>query len=260
MKYIGWVLCIVIFTGINSVAHGADRPAHRSFSAGGPNLIELLRRAQKKYETVSDYTVTFHKQQRVGGVLHDEEVVLYKFRKPFNVYMKWTGKVDKGREALYVEGKHDGKLLVHLGGMINYFAPSFTLHPKGALAMRKNLRPITESGMGNTIDLLVRVCEQAQRNGDLNARYLGTGETSGRSVDRFERILPSGKGYPAHKTLIEIDKETGYPISVVSYGWNGKLLEKYLYEDLRIDVGLSEADFDRANNAYQFGYVTVPIP
>lgn len=250
MKYVISVLCIAVFTGVNSIAHGADEP----------DLLEMLRQAQKKYEAVSDYTVTFHKQQRVGGVLHAEEVALYKFRKPFSVYMKWTGKIDRGREALYVEGRHDGRLIVHLGGMVNYFAPAFALHPTGALAMRKNLRPITESGLGNTIALLIKVCEQAKHSGDLDSRYLGTGETAGRAVHRFERILPAGKGYPAHKTLVEIDKETGYPLSVISYGWKDEVLEKYLYADLRTNVGLADADFDKANRAYQFGYVTVPIP
>ena len=261
MKHFGLALFIAVFTGVNSMAQGAGEPASNApaCKAGGPDLIEMLRQAQKKYETVVDYTVTFHKQQRVGGVLHEEEVALYKFRKPFSVYLKWTGAIDKGREALYVEGKHDGRALVHLGGMVNYFAPTFALHPKGTLAMRKNLRPITESGLGNTIALLVRVCEQAKRNGDLQVRYIGMGETAGRPVHRFERMLPSGKGYPAHKTLVDIDKENGYPVSVVSYGWNGELLEKYLYEDLRTNVGLTDADFDRTNRAYQFGYVTVPI-
>lgn len=249
-RLIGLGIYVVVCVGGISTSQGA----------AAPDLVEMLRRAQKKYESVADYTATFHKQQRVGGVLHDEEVALYKFKKPFSVYMKWTGAIDKGREALYVEGKHDGKVLVHLGGMVNYFAPTFALHPKGALAMRKNLRPITESGLGNTIALLVKVCEQARSNGDLSVRYLGEGETAGRPVNRFERILPAGKGYPAHKTLVDVDRETGFPISVVSHGWNGELLEKYLYEDLRMNVGLTDADFDRANRAYQFGYVTVPIP
>ena len=247
---IGWCLCGFLWAGAASVVRGASEP----------DLIELLHLAQKKYEMIQDYTVTFHKQQRVGGILYGEEDTLFKFKKPFMVYMKWIGDIDKGREALYVEGKHDRRLLVHLGGMIDYFAPTFALHPTGVLAMRKNLRPITESGLGNTIALLVKVCERAQRNGDLRARYLGAGGAGGRPVHRFERTLPRKAGYPAHRTLIELDRENGYPLSVTSYGWSGELLEKYLYDGLRTNVGLTDADFDRANSAYHFGYVTVPIP
>ncbi len=249
-RAIGWCLCGFIWAAAASMAHGANEP----------RLIEMLNQAQKKYELIQDYTVTFHKQQRVGGILYGEEDTLFKFKKPFMVYMKWIGDIDRGREALYVEGKHDGKLFVHLGGMIDYFTPTFALHPKGALAMRKNLRPITESGLGNTIALLVKVCERAERNGDLRVRYLGAGKAGGRPVHRFERTLPCKAGYPAQRTLIELDKETGYPLSVTSYGWGGELLEKYLYEGLRTNIGLTDADFDRANSAYHFGHVAMPVP
>jgi outer membrane lipoprotein-sorting protein len=250
-RAIGACLCGLLWAGGASVAKGG---------ANEPDLIELLHLAQKNYETVQDYTATFHKQQRVGGVLYGEEDILFKFKKPFMVYMKWIGDIDKGREALYAEGKHDRKLLVHLGGMINYFAPTFALHPTGALAMRRNSRPITESGLGNTITLLVQMCERAQRNGDLRVRYLGAREVGGRPVHLFERTLPRKEGYPAHRTVLALDRETGYPLSVTSYGWSGELLEKYLYEGLRTDVGLTEADFESSNSAYHFAYVTVPIP
>jgi len=249
-RAIGGCLCGLLWAGGASAVGGANEP----------DLIELLHLAQKRYDTIQDYTVTFHKQQRVGGVLYAEEDILFKFKKPFMVYMKWIGDIDRDREALYAKGKYDGRLLVHLGGMINYVAPAFALHPTGALAMRKNLRPIAESGLGNTITLLVQMCERAQRNGDLRVRYLGAGEAGGRPVHRFERTLPRKEGYPAHRTVLGLDRETGYPLSVTSYGWSGELLEKYLYDGLRTDVGLTEADFDRANSAYHFGYVTVPIP
>lgn len=225
-----------------------------------PDLLQTLAAALRNYEGVQDYTVEFHKQQRVGGVLYPEEQMLLKFKKPFMVYMKWTGTIDRGREALYVTGQHGGRVLVHLGGVVNYFAPSFLLHPTGVLAMRKNLRPITRSGLESTIMLLKEMCEKAKERGDLEVRYRGAGECAGRPTHRFERILPAGKGYPAHRTLLELDRESGFPLSVESYGWDGELHEKYLYKDLRTNVGLTEKDFDRGNTQYGFGYVTVPIP
>ena len=224
------------------------------------DVIELLREAQKNCDLLQDYTVTFHKQQRVGGTLHDEEKIFVKFKKPFMVYMKWTGDVENGREALYVKGKHNDKLVAHLGGMINYFAPAFSLHPSGRLAMRRNLRPITESGVGNTTKLLLEVCEKARKNKDLEAVYQGEGNVGGRKTLKFERLLPQKEGYPAHRTLIEIDAETKIPLSVTSYGWKGELLEKYRYIDLKPDVGLTESDFDKGNREYGFGYIVVPVP
>lgn len=243
-------LCGVVAPGARTAAEGG----------GPPDLLEMLSAARGHYATVTDYTAVFHKQQRVGGVLQPDEKMLFKFKKPFMVYMKWVGETHTGREALYVRGKHGNKLLVHLGGMANYLAPTMALHPIGKFAMRNNLRPITESGMENTIGLIMRVCEQAKENGDLKVRYCGEGVFEGRPTHKFERLLPDGKGYPAHMSLIELDKETGYPLSIANYGWKGEVLEKYRYESFRTNVGLIEKDFDRGNRAYGFGYFTASIP
>jgi hypothetical protein len=193
-------------------------------------------------------------------VLQPEEKTLFKFKKPFMVYLKWIGETHNGREALFAKGKHGNKLLVHLGGMVNYFAPSAALNPTGMLAMRNNLRPITESGMESTINLIAEVCETAKMKGDLKVRYCGESRIGDRPTQKFERFLPAGKGYPAHMTIFELDSETGYPLSVLSYGWEGEILEKYRYEGFRTNVGLTDKDFDRGNRAYGFGYFTASIP
>ncbi|MEI6632937.1 MAG: DUF1571 domain-containing protein [Chlamydiota bacterium] len=233
----------------------------RAFTEQGKSadLLEMLAAARAHYVSVHDYTTTFHKQQRVGGVLQPEEKMLFKFKKPFSVYLKWTGEMHNGREALFVRGKYGNKLLVHLGGMVNYFAPTVSLHPAGWRAMGNNLRPITESGMESTVALITGVCEQAKKNGDLKVRYCGEGQVAGRPTRKFERLLPAGKGYPAHLTLFELDRETGYPLSIISYGWEGEVLEKYRYEEFRTNVGLTDKDFDRGNQGYGFGYFTVPL-
>lgn len=225
-----------------------------------PDLLELLMKARRHMVSVQDYTATFYKQQRVGGVLQPEEKILFKFKKPFMVYMKWVGDTHAGRETLFVKGRNGDRLLVHLGGMANYFAPSASLSPTGMLAMRNNLRPITESGMESTINLIAEVCELAKMRGDLKVRYCGTGRIGDRPTHKFERFLPAHKGYPAHMTSFELDSETGYPLLVYSYGWEGEVLERYRYEDFHTDVGLAEKDFDRYNREYGFGRLTAHIP
>ncbi|MCX6354264.1 MAG: DUF1571 domain-containing protein [Candidatus Aureabacteria bacterium] len=247
---------IVSACGVLYMSPGAMGGATAAIS----DPVAMLRKALKNYQSVWNYTAIFHKQQRVRGTLFEEEEIQLKFKKPFMVYMKWIGAIDSGREVLYIQGQQEGRILVHLGGMINYFAPSFLIHPTGTLAMRKNLRPISESGIENTITLLIGVCEKAEKNGDMEMHYLGAGKIGERTTQKWERVLPQGKGYPAHRTLVDLDSEMGYPLSVISYGWNGELLEKYLYLDLRTNVGLTGKDFERGNRDYGFGYVTVPIP
>ena len=250
----------IVFASVSSAAL-----LHFPFGAAGspeaaPDLMRLLRKGEENYRAVNDYTTTFHKQQRVRGYLYPEETMFVKFKKPFMVYMKWTGDVDTGREVLYVRGKHGNKILAHPGGIMNIFMPTVSLHPLSMFAMRKNLRPITESGVGNTIRLLLEVCERAAKAGDLEVVRAGEGEVGGRRTERFERLLPAGKGYPAHRTIIEIDKETKFPLLVESHGWKNELLEKYVYDDIKLNTGLTKRDFDWRNSAYGFGHIIVPLP
>ncbi len=241
-----------LLSGLGAGARGAAAPP--------PDFLETLSMARHRLSAVQDYTAVFYKQQRVGGVLQPEEKILFKFKRPFMVYMKWIGDAHSGREALFVKGKHGDKLLVHPGGMANYFAPTAALDPNGMLAMRNNLRPITESGMEAMINLIAEACELARQRGDLVVRYCGTSRLDGRAVHRFERFLPADKGYPARMTTFEMDSETGYPLLVSSYGWEGEVLERYRYENFRTDVGLTDKDFDRGNRAYGFGRLTARIP
>jgi hypothetical protein len=223
------------------------------------DLIRLLKEAADNYAGVRSYTTIFYKQQRVGGTLYDEEKIQIKFKKPFMIYMKWVGTIDNGREVLYVEGQNSGKLIVRLAGVLSYFSPAFSLSPNSSLAMKKNLRPITESGIGNTINLLVEVCALAEKEGDLKVDYTGEGKLDGRKTYKFERFLPPGKGYPAHKTVLELDMETKFPLLIKSYGWDGELLESYRYVDLDVDAGLEDEDFSYRNKKYNFGRVVVPL-
>ena len=62
-----------------------------------------------------------------------------------------------------------------------------------------------------------------------------------------------------HSVKVFIDRELGLPIRFEAYDWPAKagvapeLVEEYTYRDLRLNVGLSDADFDPANPAYSFG-------
>jgi outer membrane lipoprotein-sorting protein len=247
-----------LFTGI--VVTACTLFPWTSCCAETPDLIPLLKEALSNYAGVTDYTTVFHKQQRVDGRLFDEEVINVKFKKPFKVYMKWVGSVEKGREVLFVKGENGDKMIVRPAGMLGYFAPTVSVHPKSARAMKGNLRPITESGMGNTVKLLLDVCEKARKKNELTVNYLGEGTIGERPTVRFERILPARKGYPAHRSIIELDKETRFPLLVESYGWAGELLERYRYERFKTNTGLDDGQFKRQCGDYGFGRVVVPLP
>src|SRR5687767_5118993 len=111
-------------------------------------LEELVDAAQAKLETIPDYTYHLRKQERVGEELQEPQFLITKIRhEPFSVYLRFTNPTNvKGKEAIYVEGQNDGKLIGHGVGIQKIFGTQ-KLDPKSALAMMGNRNPITDSGM-----------------------------------------------------------------------------------------------------------------
>lgn len=220
---------------------------------GGVDFLEMLRRGAREYEDVDDYTADFTKQQRIRGRLLPEEEIFMKFRKPHDIYMRWTGKVDHGQEVLYAGERYGGKIIAHKGGLL-LSRITVSLDPNGGRAMKKNLRPITCAGIGFLVNSLLEVSEEAERNGDMSVEYRGVVETPGGEAHDFIRYLPEGEDYPCYRAVICLDTDTGFPLFYEAFDREGNLLERYTYGDVETNEGLDDEDFDRHNDDYSFGF------
>ncbi len=58
--------------------------------------------------------------------------------------------------------------------------------------------------------------------------------------------------YYAGRVVLDVDEELVLPIRALIYDHDGKLYERYEHHDLRVDVGLTDLDFDPENPAYHF--------
>ena len=108
-----------------------------------------VHEAEDAYGRVTCYTAVFHKQQRVDGKLLPEETILIKFRRPFSLYMGWIAEPYKGSELLYVEGWNDNQARTHRGGLLRFV--TLNLAPRNPRLMAGNLRPFTDTGIGNGV-------------------------------------------------------------------------------------------------------------
>ena len=63
-----------------------------------------------------------------------------------------------------------------------------------------------------------------------------------------------------YRVRLYIDKEIGLPVRFEAYDWprnkgaQPDLAEEYTYGNLKLNVGLTDADFDATNSAYSFGH------
>jgi outer membrane lipoprotein-sorting protein len=203
----------------------------------------LLERLVSATAAVHDYVCTFTKEERVGAELQPMDTILLKQRRePRCAYLKWIGGEDRGREAIYCPPKYGTEFKVHEGSGIASWM-TLSLDPLGRVAMDGERHPITEAGIFFTVEGLARRLR------------------ADRSRLRFERgkrpeclvatqIAPSG--HYAHRTVICLDREHSLPASLEVFDAGGQLLERYVYSDYRLDVGLTDRDFDVGNPDYHF--------
>ena len=224
-------------------------------SASPPILDEAvarLRAAQAAYAEVRDYVAVLHREERVGGELEEPEIIQLKFRKPFQVYLKWIGPAHAGRELLYVDGWNQNRIMVHDGGALSFL--TLSLDPNGSLALRSSRHPVTDTGIGRMLEVVSESMDRALAAGELEIVESRPNTVFGRRAHRFEGRLPSDprKGYYAPRVVMDFDLESKLPIQIAIYDAEGRLLERYGYEHLQLNVGLSARDFDPANPDYNF--------
>ena len=204
-------------------------------------LNDCLRHCRQNYR---DYTCTLIKQERIGGQLGREQWIDVKFLgQPFSVAMKWTRNAPIGDQVLYVEGRYDNKMLVKPKGLLGNLVGTVLRQPDGSDALKNTLRPVNLFGFERNMQNLLQVYAQARKNGDLKEGFDGYREVAGRKALLLTRFLPAAHDYPAQKTLIFIDAEYLVPICVEAYDWNDKLSSRYLYKDVKFNVGLASDDF-----------------
>jgi len=219
---------------------------------------------------VKDYTATLVKRERVDGTVGELDYMFVKVRnrkvqdgkvtQPLSVYLTYLKPASvKGREVIYVEGQNNGNLIAHEGGFKGRFLPTMPLPPTGALAMRGQRYPITEIGIENLIVKLIERGELAMRFPEVTCVFRKNAKVRDRVCTVLEVTQPNRRPeLEFHLAQVFIDDALNLPIRYVAYDWpkrpgaEPELIEEYNYIDLKLNVGLTNADFDPRNPQYTF--------
>jgi hypothetical protein len=215
---------------------------------------------QARYQEVTDYTCTFYKRERIAGRLTPLHIMTMKVRtKPQSIYLKFQQPA-RGREAIYVAGRRDGKLQAHDVGLNRLLAGTLELLPTSARAMEDCRHPITEAGIGPLLETLSKRWAL-----ELNPEESVLVFRDDMSIGPV-RCLMIESTHPEHRpqflyyrVRVFIDQELGLPIRFEAYDWPARpnaepeLAEEYSYTNLKLNVGLGELDFDVSNRSYSFG-------
>jgi hypothetical protein len=230
----------------------ADTPIERA--------IRTIAACQARYDRVEDYTCTFYKRERIAGRMTPLHIMDMKVRiKPQSIYFKFQQPA-QGREAIYIAGRHSGKVLAHDVGLNNLIAGTLQLEPTSSRAMEDCRHPITEAGIGPLLDTLAKRWAVELNPDDSVITFSDDMVVGPHRCMMIESTHPHRQPhFLHHKVRVYIDQENGLPIRFEAYDWPKhhralpELSEEYSYMQLKLNVGLRDIDFDVANSQYSFG-------
>lgn len=211
-------------------------------------LEDWLRQAEDLLERTESYTAIFHKQERVKGWLKTKETVYLRFKKPFKVHMKWIDGPGKGREVFYVEGWNMNRILVREPAALG--TVTLNLNPLGPIAMQGSRHPITEAGLEYLIKLFGENLKRGWASGELEYRTGKEEMLYGRKTIPIEaRFSKEPRNhYYCYRSIMNLDIEKKIPIRVQVFDWENRLVGDYGYENLTLNAGLTDADFEPRNH------------
>ncbi len=222
--------------------------------------LASIEECQLTYRNIRDYTCTLSMRERIKGQLTPLHVLMMKVRtQPRSIYLKFR-QPSPGREAIYIVGRNKGKVLTHDVGLNKLLAGTLRLDPTGDFAMEDCLHPISEAGIGPLLDTLQTRWSSELDPSESVVAFRDDQTVGIRRCTMIEATHPHPKpGFMFYRVRLFIDDELGLPIHFDAYDWPSspqapaEIVEEYTYSDLRLNVGLSDLDFDASNGNYAFG-------
>jgi hypothetical protein len=220
--------------------------------------LKLARSSRKSMESVADYQCLFIKRELVNGGLLTQTMELKLREEPFSVYLK-SQDPNPGREILFVRGQNENKLLAHEGSGLKSLVGSVQLAIDAPQVRAENRHPITEIGMRNLIEKVIRQWEYEGQYGETSVQYFPDAKIGGISCPAIECTHPQPRRqFQFHVTRLYIDAGSNLPVRIENYGFPAAagqeppLVEEYTYVKVQTNAGLTNVDFSDKNPAYKF--------
>ena len=213
-------------------------------------------------ETITDYTATLTRQERIGDILTEKNTSRAKIRnelenQSLSVYIFFTQPARvRGREVIWIAGENENKITAHEGGFLNLFR---VVQPHdGFIAMLGSRYSIAETGIQR---LMAKLIQHAlhDREYDECEVQLAEVQSAGVACRRIRVIHPiEREHFIFHIVEVDIDLRRNIPVRLASWMWpetdgaEPPLTEEYIYTDIKLNVGLTDDDFNPDSEQYNY--------
>ncbi len=206
-------------------------------------LAENLEKALLRYDSLQNYKALFEKTELdKDGKMGATEKILFKFEKPFKLFMGWMNTHKKGLQVVYERGKHDNKLAIHKPGLLLGFAPVIFLEQNSPwIREGSGSYNIEDAGIGTFLYDFSKAVLKAYEQHKLKVEHSGAATRV-----TFEDTTDD-EDYFAYRVETVFEETTGLPSEMKLYDWDDQLTGSYAYRELRVDLERDEEFKEVAN-------------
>lgn len=220
--------------------------------------LQLLKQSYQVVLQLNDYEATLIKQELVNNQMISQRIRMRTKDKPFSIYLQYE-EPHPGREVLFVLGQNDNQMLVHDAAGLTSLVGTLSIAVDSPQALAENRHMITDMGMKRLLELLITQWELESKYGESEVKFYPSAKMGNAECEVIENSHPRPrKQFPFHMTRIFLEKHTRLPIRIENYGFPAQpnqqapLIEEYTYVNVKTNLGLTAADFDRRNQNYSF--------
>lgn len=200
----------------------------------------LVREMVRRWSQVRDYTACMEKQEWLGaGPEAKPHQITERVRlSPLCLHFKWTGEVNKDRSAVWVQGAHDGKMLIQPHPFFG--VGRLWIAPDNLFAKTQSNYDFRDGGLQG---LMAALPKSLRENGTVWT-YDGEGTADGRPTWRISGVDPTDDPREHNFMELHVDQETLLPAYFVGRNRANRLNIWVCFRDVRTNIGLTDADFD----------------
>lgn len=223
-------------------------------------VLNFARQTERRLQdNLHSYRGRLIKRERIDGRLQEERSIEMRVREGprLAVAMDFLLPADvAGRRILYVQGEHDGRMLVRKGGRRLDFVV-LRLNPLGSKAQAESLVPLTQIGFRRLLAALVSTLtsqiEADPQAANTQVQWNKEAELDGRPCQIIRVLHPErDEALLFHTAAVYIDQQLGVPVRIEAYGWPEQpadslpLIAEYTYTHLELNASLPGDCFDPA--------------
>ncbi len=216
--------------------------------AAAARFESLINVADAKVAAAKDMRCRLVRTEMVGNVLQPVEELDFRQRfSPHSLRLKWVGERFKDRDLIFVSGANDNKVLVkEKGGLSGWITGGRPLRLALDSPMVTGVSRYAPdvAGYNNLVKRIAKLYRDAR---PLRLAWVEASPVESASVRRTQKfevtLEPILLENDVSRMVVWFDLSTSLPIHTVLYDAKGRMVEDYDWQNLRLDAGLTDADF-----------------